>query len=58
MPRVIITVKAGMVTAVYSDDPDVAAIVVDYDNIAAGDDDAYARQVEKEIETGSLHEIW
>lgn len=58
MPRVIITVKAGMVTAVYSDNPELTAIVVDYDNIAAGDDDTYARQVEKEINSGSLHEIW
>lgn len=54
--RVIITVEDGVVTGVFADNKDINTLVtvIDYDNIAAGDDDTEAMTVEAQIETGIL----
>lgn len=54
--RVVVTVEDGVVTGVFTDNKDANTLVtvIDYDNIAAGDDDIEAIIADAQIETGVL----
>lgn len=54
--RFVITVEDGVVTGIFTNSEDINThiTVIDYDNIAAGDDGTEATVVEAQIETGIL----
>lgn len=48
---IAVFVEGGNVSSVYADDPDVAVILVDYDNIDAGD-------AEPEVPDAVRHQVY
>lgn len=47
--KVIVTVYEGIVTSIHSNDPEVKVIMVDRDNIEAGDESPVSQDVYSEL---------
>ena len=59
MTRIIVEVRGGCVTSIFSDDSEIKVEVLDYDNLKESDDVAVHEQAEElESEIEAMTEVW
>lgn len=56
--EIVISVRGGLVCSVYSTDPRVQVVLVDWDNINQGDENPLGTEEETEAYLADLHQIF